>query len=456
MTDELQLRSLLTLAAEPPEQIQAPVPALLERARRRRTRRTRAVVAGATAGAAAVVLLAAGLPPLIGSFGGATPSATAPAGLFPPNPRSVPPGPAATAIARYRWSALPSSPLGRRSSPLLTWTGSELIEIGGPGTADKAGTASAAFSPATGHWHLIAPVPGDLRAGALSSANTVIAWTGHQLFLADNVGTDANVPSTWRPDAFLYRPSTNTWSATPMPWSLVGATGLAAAWTGRDVVLAGVSSGHVHVAFYDPATGRWIAADPALPAGHPARYVTLLAAGDRLILWSLWYTTGTNPKYGADVLALGRSGAWRNVTGTWPQFQNPVSSPAYTGSKILMSPGQGYCGLCNEPYTSFPGYYADPVTLRRTPIPAGPIGRANPAYVWTGRAIIAVDTDATIGGPKGLTMRPGAMALYDPVTGRWQRLPAAPGHPVPVATPLWTGTQLLYLTQNGSLQTFHP
>ena len=31
-------------------------------------------------------------------------------------------------------------------------------------------------------------------------------------------------------------------------------------------------------------------------------------------------------------------------------------------------------------------------------IPAGPLGQANLAFIWTGRAIIAVDLDASIGG----------------------------------------------------------
>ena len=469
MTDELQLRSLLTLAAEPPEQIQAPVPALLERARRRRTRRTRAVVAGATAGAAAVVLLAAGLPPLVGSLGGAAPSATAPAGLFPPNPRSVPPGPAATAIGRYRWSALPSSPLGRRSSPLLTWTGSELIEIGGPGAPGTSPLAAAAYTPATGRWHTIAPLPNRLGA-TLWTRNApppVTVWTGSELFLTNGSwgatpppGVQGGHPLLGAP-VLIYDPAANTWTHTNLPAQMYLATPLTATWTGRDLVLAGTLSGRVHVAFYDPATGRWTASDPALPAGHPARYVTLLAAGDRLLLWSWWDRThafhqGASITSGTDVLALGPSGRWQVVTGSWPQHEAPVAPPSYTGSQILISASQIWCGLaCSPPGASIPGYFADPVTLRRTPIPAGPLGQTEPTYIWTGRAIIAFG-GATISGPNGLTMRPGALALFDPVTSRWQRLPAVPGYPYPAGgAPLWTGTQLLYLTQNGSLLTFH-
>ena len=456
MSDEQQLRSLLTLAAEPPDSVQAPVPALLTRARRRRTGR---IAGSAAAGVAAVVLLAAGLPSLIGSPRGARQPVTAPSGLFPPNRQSVASGPTAAQIARYRWSALPSSPLGPRTSPLLTWTGSELIEIGGPGPRGTSPLAAAAYTPATGRWRTIAPLPSGTAAGlwAKNGPAPVSVWTGHELVVTSGSWGTPLPPRAEGAPVFLYDPVSNTWTTTSLPirTQITPPPDLVAAWTGRDVVLAGVSSGHIHVAFYDPATGRWTASDPAVPAGHPARYVSLLAAGDRLILWSLWYTTGANPKYGADVLALGPSGTWRNVTGAWPQFQNPVTSPSYTGSEILMSPGQLWCGLCSHPPFAFPGYFADPVTLHRTSIPAGPIGKSAPVYVWTGHAIIAIDAETEIGGPHGLTMRPGDAALFDPAARRWQRLPAVPGHPYPASgAPLWTGTQLLYLATNGSLLTF--
>jgi hypothetical protein len=470
MSDEQQLRSLLTLAAEPPDSVQAPVPALLERARRHRTRRRRGIAAAAAAGATAVVLLAAGLPAVLGTVGGTRPSATAPSGLFPAGQQHSPSGPTVAQIARYRWSALPPSPLGPRTSPLLTWAGNELIEIGGPGAPGTSPLAAAAYTPATGRWRIIAPVPSRLGA-TLWTRNApppVTVWTGSELFLTDGSwgappppGVQGGHPLIGAP-VLIYDPTANTWTHTNLPVQMYLATPLAATWTGRDVVLAGVSSGHVHVTFYDPATGRWTTADPALPAGHPARSVSLLAAGNRLLLWSWWDRThafhqGASITSGTDVLALGPSGPWQVVTGSWPQHEGPVAPPSYTGSQVLISASQIWCGLaCSPPPASIPGYFADPVNLHRTSIPAGPLGQTEPTYIWTGRAIIAFG-GATISGPRGLTMRPGAMALFDPATSRWQRLPAVPGYPYPAGgAPLWTGTQLLYLTLKGCLLTFRP
>jgi hypothetical protein len=152
------------------------------------------------------------------------------------------------------------------------------------------------------------------------------------------------------------------------------------------------------------------------------------------------------------VLALGHEGAWRDVTGHWPQNQN-VTSPVFTGNAILVSPGQIWCGIfCIPPYTTFPGSFADPAILHRTVVPLGPLGQANPAFAWTGRAIIAVNLDFSGGRP---LLRPDDMALYDPATGRWSRLPAPPGYPNLAATPVWADTQLLEITDSGAFWTFH-
>jgi hypothetical protein len=60
--------------------------------------------------------------------------------------------------------------------------------------------------------------------------------------------------------------------------------------------------------------------------------------------------------------------------------------------------------------------------------PAGPLGQANPAVIWTGRAII--DLDASIGGHGSQgPIRPDDMTLRDLATGRWLRLPARPDTP---------------------------
>src|SRR5262249_28261475 len=159
--------------------------------------------------------------------------------------------------------------------------------------------------------------------------------------------------------------ATNRWATTRLPESMDGLFRLAAVWTGREVVLAAADSSHggLGVASYDPATRRWHGITPRLPARHPARFVALVADPDRVILWTLWTrqkitSHGVINTVGVDVLALGTDGSWRNVTGHWPQKET-VTSPVFTGSEILVSPGQHFCGVaCSPRFAILHGYFA--------------------------------------------------------------------------------------------------
>jgi hypothetical protein len=450
MTDDEQVRSLLTLAAELPDDIQPPVAALVARGRRRR--RARAV--GSVLTVAVVTAAAFTLPPIIRSLGPGRShpvGAPTPSYLFPAHPVREPAGPTAARLSRFRWSALSPSPLGSVSQPVVAWTGKDLIELSGPAQGASS-NEGAVFNPETHTWRAIA-VPNIVD---LNGALTV--WTGRQLFV-----TNGHIPPHWGlgvgAPALLYDPASNTWSATDMPFQLLGGQ-IAAAWTGRVIVVAAAVRGRVQTAAYDPATRRWRLISPVLPPNHPARYVTMLATSARLLLWSLWdrvrtYKHGFSDRAGVDVLAAGRDGAWRLVTGRWPQNET-VAAPVYTGSEILLPPATPWCGRrCSPPSGTGPGYFVNPATLTRTAIPPGPLAEAEPAFIWTGRTIIAVDLYAQITGPGSRRIREGDMALYDPRTGHWHALPSPPGHPPLAATPLWAGRQLLLLTANGGLFSLH-
>lgn len=457
MTDDRQVRALLTRAAELPDEVQPPVGRLLDQARRKRSLRTVFSLLGVTA----IVAAAAALPAALHSLGTSPVAHPSP----PVGPATPPaPGPTAAQISRFRWSSLPASLLGPRFQPLLTWAGKELIELGGSrkGTSQQDG---AAFNPAAGQWHHIAsPVPYNV-----GFVNAATVWTGSQLFVTNGqfesclaTRNGGGTPANCWPHAGLYDPATNSWSSTKLPKQLYGLDLMAAVWTGRDVILAGtnVDHGRLGVAAYDPRTRRWSVITPRLPAAHPPRYVAMVATPGQLLLWSLWdrvktYKHGLSDYAGIDVLSLGRDGAWHIVTGRWPQDQN-VGSPSYTGSAILIPPSQVWCGTaCLQPSSSLPGYFVNPATLTRTTIPPGPLGETAPAFLWTGRAIIAVNLNADISGPRSRRIRPDDMALYDLATRSWRTLPPPPGYPALSATPIWTGTQLLELAKDGRLLSFH-
>ena len=470
MNDEQQIRELMMVAAELPAGIEPPVARLLQRGRRRRARRTALVAATA----AVAVLAAGGIPAAVHALR-AAPGQPGGTGLFGPRPPAALTGPAAAQLARFRWSELPPSPLGTRIYPVVAWTGRELIELGGlPGLGqDHWSHDGAAFDPATGRWHRIAGI-GSRNIGF---GGAVSVWTGRQLFVGngqtEKCATKA-APAACQPQAGLYNPVTNRWAQTRLPAAMDGLYLSAAAWTGRDVILAGVgvgpSSGRLAVGAYNPATGRWRMITPRLPAGHPAQLAAMTVTNSRLILWSLWHRGGQHGsgvviRSGVDVLALSANGTWRDVTGRWPQHQT-VLAPQFTGTQILVSPGQIWCGAtCDRSSSATEGYFASPVTLARATIPLGQLGQLNPTYIWTGRAILAMNegtstgvgsTSGSTSGSSHTTVSPGGTALFNASTRRWQSLPHPPGYGhLGVLSAVWTGNEVLVLSTKGQLLALH-
>lgn len=352
-------------------------------------------------------------------------------------------------VARFRWSPLASSPLKTRFSPILVWAGQELIEFGG---LRKDGETTyddgAAFNPATSRWHKVAPI----RAN-IGFDNATTTWTGRLLFVAN---CSAGQPlSDCQARAALYNPATNRWTTSLLPKAMAGMSPEASAWTGHQVVLAAVDEnrGRLAVASYNPATRRWHVITPRLPKGHHAGVAALAAAAGRVLLWVAWdREQGNTGFFGVDVEALTPNGQWRHVTGNWPQ-DHSLTGFTDTSRGILVSPSGFWCGECPGPFVAFPGSFANPVTLHRTAISAGPLGMAIPDFIWTGAAIIALNIGAFIDGP-GPTIRPDDMALYNPATKRWSRLPTAPHRPGLSVDPVWTGSELLMLTDSGRLLAF--
>jgi hypothetical protein len=454
MSDEAQVRALLTAAAELPDSVEPPVERLLTRGRRRSRAR---LVTLTSASAAAVALVVASVVLLGGS--GPKPGA----GNTPPGHA----GPSAAQIARFHWSALPPSPLGPRVVPIVTWTGKYLIELGGF-KKNSSQYDGAAYDPATGRWHSVAP-PTGMNVGFW---NAVTAWTGRQLFVTNDqeesclaIPGHPGTPANCWPHAGLFDPATNRWSETKLPTPMFGLYLMAAVWNGHDVILAGVN--HVHhptmsVAAYNPATNHWRMITPRLPAGHTASLVAMTATSGRVILWSHWFhvhrsQNGSSLRSGVDVLAFTKNGTWANVTGHWPQ-NHIVQNPVYGTGQILIPPGQLWCGPCSIPAPEFSApQLTDARTLAIRTLPRGPfdsVMAAAPIWLWNGSAILAINGSVNHEGLLTTWARIRLAAL-DPATGHWFRVPRPPGTITLAATPLWAGRELLALTVTGQLLALH-
>jgi hypothetical protein len=465
MNDEQQIRTLLSLAAEPSDQVQPPVERLLDLGHRARKIRA----AWAVLSVAVVAAATFALPPVIRSLssGPSGPSVAGNhSGISPAQPGRQRRGPTAGELSRFRWSALPPSPLGPRFRPLLAWTGRELLEIGGTKNATMQDDG-AAFVLASERWQPIAPMR------HLSFTTAVDVWTGRQLFVTNGQSAACRPGQVGQlllepcpSHAGLYDPASNRWTTTLLPKQMGGLDFVAPVWTGRDVILAGVNTDHtrLRVAAYDPATRRWLMITPGLPARHPPVGLAMVATQNRVLLWSLWSrtkkvsTNGYAIYSGIDVLALGRGGRWSTVTASWPQ-DTVVEDPSYGNDKILIPPGQIWCGLCSHPSGDSPAKVADAATLALTALPAGPlVGRfpdiEPPLWLWNGNTAMAANTKPS--GPVAYHMAAiSQLAAFDPSSNRWHTLPVPSGSPPLAANPLWGGQRLLLLTANGGLLAFH-
>jgi hypothetical protein len=468
MTDEEQLRSLLMIATALPDDLQPPVSQLLKHGRRRRRLRSGTAVAAA----AVLVVLAAGIPPVIRSIGTGRPLAITghgprstrplrePSKPEPSSSRQPSPGPTPAGLSDYRWATLAPSPLGPRQPDIVTWVGRDLLEIGGA-VHGKPSKTGAAYDPIAKRWHATAPVPFDVNV-----AFATFTSTGRQLFVTDGrfprCGSGAKRPAACEPHAGLYNPVTNRWTTTQLPSPMYGLPSMTSTWTGRDVILAGVTVGNpkLEVASYDPVTGRWTMIAPALPSRHSPGYAAVVATSNRVIMWVSWSYVRLKPHpkllIGTDVLALGRNGRWQDVTGNWPQ-RRTAPAPVFTGTEILIPTSENRCVTPSCSVSPiYPGAFADPITLRRTPIPFSPIDALQPPYIAAGPAIIEVQPGVGATLRDGRRIREDETVAFDPASGTWQRLATPPGQPPFAATPVWTGTELLALTEQGELFAFEP
>lgn len=155
---------------------------------------------------------------------------------------------------------------------------------------------------------------------------------------------------------------------------------------------------------------------------------------------------------GVDVYRLGSSGTWANVTHSWPQGHT-VDQPVFTGSQILLAPGQIWCGACSHPAPfDEHGYIVNPVTLHRTAIPHGPLDDLGPQIIWTGQAEISFNAGGKMTGTH-FSALPGDIAVWNPSTGKWARGQRA-GERIGDAPAVWDGNHLFVLAQNGSLLSY--
>jgi hypothetical protein len=230
------------------------------------------------------------------------------------------PSPAERAALGYGpgWHELDAGPLEPRSHASVTWTGTELVVLGGDGHND-----GAAYNPTTRTWRPMATPP-------FPDGGPLAVWTGTEL-LAVGPDPDPSDDSTLRTVA-AYDPGMDAWHplASVDPTSAHGRAADAvflrqsdAFWTGSELLWAGA------MMRYDRGADRWEALPltPGLDAPAVGRHFAW--TGSLLLLAQL----------GADTLGLDlQTREWLRLGGPPPAALGYADSAAtWDGTELIVA-----------------------------------------------------------------------------------------------------------------------
>ncbi|PWU22857.1 MAG: hypothetical protein C5B48_09615 [Candidatus Rokuibacteriota bacterium] len=299
---------------------------------------------------------------------------------------------------RGAWQRLPSAPVFLGGSAGV-WAGNELVVVGRPRSASRAGQAAAAasYSPSSSSWRRLPPPP----HGVLSGRPAVV-WTGKEVVALGPTAAAALDPATGR------------WRSLPRPPP--ASTSPVVAWTGREVIAC---CNRAAGASYSPSTDEWSQLPPA-----PLVPVAGAWTGSELVVFD---------RHGSAAAYQPGQRTWKPIA-PLPTPRSGVSV-VWDGHEVLVVGGSDGAG----PLPAL-GFAYDPAGNRWRALPPMESGRRDAAAVWTGTRLLLWG---------GLTGRPGALAIpphglaYDPATNRWSPLPRAPllGRIGPEAA--WTGRAMI-------------
>lgn len=140
-----------------------------------------------------------------------------------------------------------------------------------------------------------------------------------------------------------------------------------------------------------------------------------------------------------DAPAIFLDGTWRR-TAESPLSGRTGAASAWTGKEVLIWGGDAFDGATRQYIPDGAGF--DPVTDRWRRLPAAPIsGRVGAFGVWTGNVFLVWGGYERHGDTEAPALDG---ALFDPVSDRWEPLPAAPLDQSQAATTsTWTGSELV-------------
>lgn len=326
------------------------------------------------------------------------------------------------------WRLLPQSPIDQAGQGFTgVWTGSRMIVFGGVTSLDEVGVrtySGAAYDPDADTWSRLP----DVRSG--NPYGYVTVWTGREMVAFSALGS------------YAYDPRTNFWRELPPG----GGFGGVLAWTGHELVAwgGGCCGEASSVGFaYSPATNRWrkLARSPLAPSQTPIGVWT----GRELVI----VVSGLEPNVSSKPYpaSLARAAAYNPRTNLWRRIA-PTPGRRFWDGAIAMWDGREALFVGGTLVTSrgLRGRLADtglaynPRTNRWRLLAPMESGRADFAAAWTGRRLLVWGGRTA---RRYSPQRPPSGFAYDPARNRWSRLPLAPlrGRADPAA--VWTGKAMI-------------
>jgi Galactose oxidase, central domain len=240
--------------------------------------------------------------------------------------------------------------------------------------------------------------------------------------------------NTQHGDGAAYDPATRTWTklaASPLAGQDLPVT----VWTGKDMLIfggSGTSGASSNGAAYDPATNTWRKLAPI-----PASLGGNLTGSGSYAVWTgkVMVAWGFFERSGRQALAAATYNPAANswTAGTAAPAQAPEFGDAFwTGKQMIVWGSSAH---------SPEGFAYDPATGRWSTLPAAPLSRAardSMLAAWTGRYLVVGGGDSRTGLQKDA-------AAYDPATNSWTRLPDAPAgfEGNGTAPDIWTGASVI-------------
>ncbi len=354
------------------------------------------------------------------------------------------------------WSRLPDAPIDGRSGHASVWTGTEMIVAGGvrtlPGSGRDGGiavrgpssslvefhqtrdAAAAAFEPRERQWRKLPDMPSTPWALYAS------VWTGEEALFVGTRETGRRVDGiVVEPTLYAYSPVANQWRSEPIPTEVALSDGVAAVWTGAELLLWGYAKN----AFdseplslrYDPDQHAWRAM-----ARGPLSYREMPGAawtGSELIVFGGGGDDGrpvdTRPGGGSGAAYDPGRDAWRELPSSpLPEVKDPVV--VWTGDALIVWGGN------TGPSNPRSGALYLPRTDEWRRIADAPIvGRNEAVAAWTGSALLVAEGSSSYADSGEA---PDHLGIYRPASDTWERVP----QPAPVAcgsAGVWTGGELL-------------